>query len=107
MYASLLQGLLTAGLAWLVLGPFRKTRLCAVMGLGLFRKIGLCKVLWFRVWVGGVKNAPDYDSASCEIRVCVHAVLKCTDYPIKSVGLRMHRTMIVQGARLGFACTPY
>ena len=25
------------------------------MGLGLFRKIGLCKVLWFKVWVGGVR----------------------------------------------------
>jgi hypothetical protein len=25
------------------------------MGLGLTRRIGLCKVLWFRVWVGGVR----------------------------------------------------
>jgi hypothetical protein len=57
--------------------------------------------------IGRVKNAPDYDSARCEIRIRAHAVLKCTDYPIKSVGLRMHRTMIVHGARLGFACTPY
>ena len=57
--------------------------------------------------IGRVKNAPDYDSARCEIRVCAHAVLKCRDYPIKSVGLRMHRTMIAQGARLGFARTPY
>ena len=54
-----------------------------------------------------VENALDHDSARCEIRVCVHAVLKCTDYPIKSVGLRMHQTMILQGARLGFARTPY
>jgi hypothetical protein len=57
--------------------------------------------------IGRVKNAPDYDSARCEIRVCAHAVLKCTDYPIKSVGLRIHRNKIVQGARLGFARTPY
>jgi hypothetical protein len=47
--------------------------------------------------IGRVRNAPDYDSARCEIRVCAHAVLKCTGDPIKSVGLRMHRTMIVQG----------
>ena len=44
--------------------------------------------------IGTVKNAPGYDSARCEIRVCAHAVLKCTD--LKSVGLKMHRTMIVQ-----------
>jgi hypothetical protein len=56
---------------------------------------------------GRVKNALDYDSARCEVRVRAHAVLKCDDYPIKSVGLRMHRTMIVQGATLGFARTPY
>ena len=54
-----------------------------------------------------VENAPEYDSARCEIRACAHAVLKCTDYPIKSVGLGMHRTMIVQGARSGFARMPY
>ena len=52
---------------------------------------------------GRVKNAPDDDSARCEIRVCAHAVMKCTDYPTKSVGLGMHRTMIVQGARVGSA----
>ena len=46
-------------------------------------------------------------SARCDIRVRAHALLKCMDYPIKSVGLRMHRTMIVQGATLGFARTPY
>jgi hypothetical protein len=57
--------------------------------------------------IGRVKDAPDYDSARCEIRVCAHAILKCTDYPIKSVGLRLHQAMIVQGARLGFARTPY
>ena len=57
--------------------------------------------------IGRVKNAPDYDSARCDIRVCAHDVMKCTDYPIKSVGLRMHRTMAVQGAALGFARTPY
>jgi hypothetical protein len=39
--------------------------------------------------IGRVKNAPDYDSARCEIRVCAHAVLKCTDYPMKPVGLRI------------------
>jgi hypothetical protein len=57
--------------------------------------------------IGTVKNAPGYDSARCEIRVCAHAVLKCTDSQIKAVGLRMHWTMIVQGARLGFGRTPY
>ena len=57
--------------------------------------------------IGRVKNAPDHEIARCDITVCAHDVLKCTDYPIKSVGLRMHRTMIVQGARLGFARTPW
>ena len=57
--------------------------------------------------IGRVKNTPDYDSARCETRVCAHAVLKCTDYPMKPVGLRLHRTMIVQAARVGFAHTPY
>jgi hypothetical protein len=32
------------------------------------------------------------------IRVLVHAVVICSDYPIKSVGLRMHRSRLVQGA---------
>ena len=55
--------------------------------------------------MGRVKNAPDYDCARCDIRVCAHVVLKCTDYPMKSKGLRMHWTMIVLGATLGFAPT--
>jgi hypothetical protein len=35
--------------------------------------------------IGRVKNAPDYDIARCEIRVCAHAVLKCTDNKIGRV----------------------
>jgi hypothetical protein len=65
------------------------------------RESQFLKLLFLKLQ-GGV-----YDSARCEIKVCAHAVLKCTDYPIRSVGLRMHRTMIVHGARLGFARTPY
>ena len=57
--------------------------------------------------VGRVKNAAGYEGARCEIRVGAHAVLKWTEYLIKSVGLGMHRTLIVHGARLGFARTPY
>ena len=57
--------------------------------------------------IGRVENAAGYDSARCEIRVCTHAVPKCTSYPMRSVELRMHRTMIVQGARSGFARKPY
>ena len=33
--------------------------------------------------IGRVKNAPDYDSARCEISVFAHAVLKRTEYTEK------------------------
>ena len=66
--------------------------------------------------IGRVKNAPDYDSARCDIRVCVHTGLDsarchirvCVHVVPKKIG-RVKNAPDYYRARcdIGFVCTPY